>query len=152
MIKLNRYQRLAFENPIIEGQPPLNMPEGWSVHGETIDDQAVTVGLTVDVDTDNRAEHDTDAVWQVSVSVWPTSVAEKLSEPDGVPIELSKWTVRHKEIAAKAQARNVEGISVSGGEPIDPQPEGTVLEGTYALHLRLPLNDEEREGLPVESK
>lgn len=152
MIKLNRYQRLAFENPIIEGQPPLYMPEGWSVHGETIDEQAVTVAITVDVDADNRAEHDTDAVWWVSVSVWPTSVAEKLSNPDGVPIEVSKWTEKHKEIAAKAQARNVEGISVSGGEPIDPQPEATVLEGTYALHLRLPLNDEEREALPVEPK
>ena len=152
MISLNRYQRLAFENPIIEGQPPLNMPEGWSVHGETIDDQAVTVAITVDVDSDNRVEHHTDAVWQVSVSVWPTSVAEQLSNPDGIPIEVLKWTEAHKQIAAKAQARNLEGISVSGGEPIDPQPEATVLEGTYALHLRLALNVEEREGLRVESK
>lgn len=152
MINLNRYQRLAFENPIIDEQPPTHMPEGWSVHDETIDEQAVTVGITVDVDADNRDEHDTDAVWQVSVSMWPTSVAEKLSNPDGVPIQLSKWSARHKEIAAKAQARNVEGISVSDGEPIDPQPEGTVLEGTYALHLRLPLNEEEREGLPVEPR
>ena len=76
MIKLNRYQRLAYDNPTIEGQHATHMPDGWLVHNETIDEQAVTVGITVDVAAENRAHYGTDAVWMISVSIWPTSMAE----------------------------------------------------------------------------
>lgn len=151
MIKLNRYQRLAYDNPTIEGQHATHMPDGWLVHNETIDEQAVTVGITVDVAAENRAHYDTDAVWMISVSIWPTSMAERLSNPAEVPIEVSKWTERHKEIAARAHGANVEGISVRG-EPDDRETKGHVWPGRYSLHLRVPLNEEERRELPVEPR
>lgn len=150
-LKFNRHQRLAYDNPTIEGQYATHLPDGWFIHNETVDDQAVTVGVTVDVSVDNYESHGTDAVWMTSVSVWPTSAAEMLSNPEGLPIEVAKWTEHHKEIAAKAHGGNVEGIGVRG-EPDAPQPQGLVWPGTYSLHLRVPLSEEEREGLAVEPR
>lgn len=149
MMNLNRYQRLAYENPFIEGQGPTHMPDLWFLHDEIVDQQAAKIGITVSVAAENRAHHDTDAVWEVSVSLWPTSMSERLSYPLDMPIELSKWTEAHKQIAAKVHATNVEGI---GARPDtdNPHTQGTVWSGEYALHLRLPLNEEEREGLSVE--
>lgn len=151
MINLNKHQRLAYENPFIEGQGPPHLPEGWFTHDEMVEGQAVRIGITVSVAAENRPKYGTDAVWEVSVSVWPTSMAERLSHPEDMPIQVDKWTETHKEIAAKTYGKNVAGISVSS-EPESAQKEGVVGSGTYALHLLVPLNEEEREGLPVERK
>lgn len=150
-MNLNRYQRLAYENPCIDGQPPLHMPEGWILHGEEIDGQSVTVGVTVSVSAEHHVNHGSDAIWEISVSIWPTSVAEKLSHPQDFPMEVPRWTDHHKEIALKAHEKNVRGISIRDESP-DPDLQGTVGEGRYAMHLHVPLNEEERAGLEIDRR
>lgn len=127
------------------------MSEMWFLHDKIVDEQAVRIGITVSVSAENRSQHDTDAIWEVSVSLWPTSMSERLSYSDELPIEVSKWTGAHKQIAAKVHAQSVEGI---GARPDADNPDmhWTVWPGEYALHLHLPLNEEEREGLGVETK
>lgn len=151
MISLGRYQRLAYENPFIEGQGPTHMPEMWFLHDEILDEQAIRVGITVSVSGENRHHHETDAVWEVSVSIWPTSMAERLSYPEDFPIEVSKWTEAHKQIAGKAHGKNIEGVGIRP-DAENPHQQALVWPGTYALHLHLGLNEEERAGLGVEPR
>lgn len=148
MISLNRYQRLAYDNPIVEEQPPTHMPEGWMLHQETIDGQTVMVAITVSVAAENRSSVGTDAVWEVSVSIWPSTVAEQLSTPQGRPIEVSKWTNHHSTVAGKAYEANTRGI----GRRDDEEAQGVAGQATYTAHLRLPLTEEERAELPVQPK
>ena len=148
MISLNRYQRLAYDNPIIEEQPPTHMPEGWMLHKETIDGQTVMVAITVSVAAENRSKLGADAIWDVSVSIWPSTVAEKVSTPQGRPIEVSKWTDHHSQIAGKAYEGNTQGIGLRD----DPEHPGVAGQSTYTAHLRLPMNEEERAGLGVDPK
>lgn len=148
MISLSRYQRLAYNNPIIEEQPPTHMPDGWMLHRETIDGQTVMVAITVSVAAENRESHGTDAIWDISVSIWPSTVAERLSTPQGMPIEVSNWTDHHSQVAGKAYEANTQGI----GRRDDPESPGVAGQGTHTAHLRLPMSEEERAGLDVEPK
>ena len=147
-MNLNRYQRLAYTNPIIEEQPPTHMPDGWMLHRETIDEQNVMVAITVSVAAENRARHGTDAIWDISVSIWPSTVAERVSTPQGMPIEVSKWAEHHGEVAGKAYEANTQGI----GRRDDPESPGVAGQGSYTAHLRLPMSEEERAGLEVAPK
>lgn len=148
MLNLNRSQRIAYENPVIEGQPPLHLPENWALHREEVDGQAVTVVIMVSVASEHRRAYGTDAIWEISVSLWPTSVAEKLPHPEGSPIKVSKWTDRHREIAGKVYQANTRGLGDRGGAPA----QAAAADGTYSTHLHLPMTEEERAGLPVEEK
>lgn len=149
MIKLNRYQRLAFENPFIDGMPPLDMHSGWMLHAEIAGEQSVTVGVTVDVDGDYRLGYGTDALWQISVRVWPTSLKEKLSFPEQRPIEVARWQDHHREAAFRAHESNARGI---GHREAEFDIREAVFSETYASHLWLALTEEERDGLPVVEK
>lgn len=131
---MNEHQRKAYEAPVRGG---VASPDdaGYYRHDEYPGGIRVTVMVTVDVpEMEPGSALDHGALWHTSVSCWPRPGAAR-------PLPVARWKRRHREAAARTQAANAEGVG-------DRDAQSRLVEGEHAVHLYVPLNNEELAGLP----